>query len=186
MTDLDLYDPDAGEVLVETARDRAISAQTWLLAAADSRDLALTEWQTATVALLRLGGLFSAVRIRRAVVHAAVETDDPELVSGVLANLLDGPVFADQANGNYYVLVPVSTGQRAEWLDRRFEGHAECLGRATFLGVPRTDVTDPEVSFCHWVVPMHGPGDLCSPDNVAVLVTAGRNKLLRETALDVR
>ncbi|MEU3510819.1 hypothetical protein ABZ733_23560 [Streptomyces longwoodensis] len=183
MTDLEPYDQDAGgEVLVETARERAIAAKTWLMLAADNQAQALSEWQYATIALLRLGGLFAAVRVRRDVVHAATETDDPQQVSDILAAVLDGPAFIDQLNGNYYVLVPVSTGERAEWRDRRFAGYGEYLGRDSFLGVPRPDMTDPSRSFCHWVVPMCGPGDLCSPDNVAVLMTAGRNKLLRAEA----
>ncbi|WNZ14952.1 hypothetical protein [Streptomyces sp. 11x1] len=169
----------ASGVLVHAPRDRAFAASTWLLAAAQDASQAQAAWRERDgIALLRCGGLFGAVRISADLVRAAAATENTREVDGFLAEALPGaPVFMDQYAQRYYVLVPVSTGRRPEWLASRRPLRAEFLGRGCFLGVPRPDVTEPESTRCYWCVPMDGPGTLAVPDAVSQLVSVGRSRL---------
>ncbi|WP_245237012.1 hypothetical protein RFN58_35830 [Streptomyces iakyrus] len=164
-------------VLVHTRQERELAVGTWLLLSADSSDQARREWKEGGIALLRCGTLFAAVRMNADLVHAAAGSDDPETVKAYLANVLHGgPVFVDQNSRLYYALMPSSTADRREWVERRHVG-AECLGPDSFLGVPRPDLNDPNEAFSYWAVPMDGPGDLCPVKAVSQLVTYGRDRL---------
>ncbi|WP_019061664.1 hypothetical protein [Streptomyces prunicolor] len=181
MTDLELYDEDdearASGVLVNTRQEREQAVRSWLLLSAQSADRARTEWQIGGVALLRCGALFAAVRMSADLVHAAAGSADAETVNAYLAEVLHGgPVFVDQHSRRYYALVPASTADRPEWRGRRRDG-AECLGRDSYLGVPRPEFNDPLQHFSYWCVPMDGPGDLCPPPEVSRLAAYGRHRL---------
>lgn len=166
---------DAG-VLVHSRKDREFAVGTWLLAAALDLREARAAWKTRNgIALLRCGGLFGAVRLSTGLVRAAAATQNTAEVDAFLAEALHGaPVFMDQFAQWYYVLVPVSTGQRREWRASRLAPAAEFLGGNTFLGVPRPDATEPEGVRSYWCVSMNGPGALAVPDVVSQLVAVGR------------
>ncbi|MDX3067102.1 hypothetical protein PV518_33845 [Streptomyces sp. ND04-05B] len=161
-------------VLVHSRRDRAFASGTWLLAAAQDMAQATAAWAKRNgIALVRCGGIFGAIRIEAALVHAAAGTKDNAEVDAFLVEALNGaPVFMDQHSRWYYVLVPVSTGRRQEWRNGRFAPKAEFLGIDSVLGVPRPDATPEERSY--WCVPMDGPGILAVPDMVSQLVSIGR------------
>lgn len=62
---------------------------------------------------------------------------------------------------------------------------AECLGTNCFIGVPHPGRDNPRNYRCHWVVPMDGPADLCSPYAVTQLLSYGRFRLAAmESAAD--
>lgn len=175
---LDVRTPvEAGAgVLVHSRKDREFAVGTWLLAAAlDGRE-ARAAWERRNgIALLRCGGLFGAVRLSTGLVRAAAGTENTSEVDGFLAEALHGaPVFMDQFAQWYYVLVPVSTGQRREWRTACLAPEAEFLGSNTFLGVPRPDAIEAEGVRSYWCVSMDGPGDLAVPDVVSQLVVVGR------------
>lgn len=175
-----------GGMLVHLRQDREQSARTWLLLSAPSVDIARREWDLARIALLRCGALFAAVRMSVDLVHAAAGTSDGEKVNEYLADVLAGPIFLDQHSARYYALVPASTANRQEWHDRRHAPHAECLGRDSYVGVPRPDLDGPDQHFSHWCVPMSGPGDLCGADAVSQLASYGRHVLAMAGAIDAQ
>ncbi|UDM03257.1 hypothetical protein [Streptomyces longhuiensis] len=164
-----------GSATLHTAEDRALAAEHWLLAAAPKANAARAEWAQSGLAVLRCGGIFTAVRIHADVVYAAVGTDEPAAVGDYLSHVLRGPVFADQSSRRFYALVPASTSRRPVWRNNAVPD-AECLGGNSFLGVPRPGRDDPSEARCHWVVPIDGPGDLCSPHAVRQLIDYGRFK----------
>ncbi|MFE5596686.1 hypothetical protein [Streptomyces sp. NPDC056549] len=157
-------------MLVHSRRDREAAAETWLLLAAADKRQAREEWKTYGVALLRCGGLFSAVRIPAAIVHAAAGTTEREGLVAFLTEALDGPVFFDGSGQHFYALTPHSAARFWKVPD------TECLGSDFYLGVPATSVTEPDpCCAAWWVVPMDGPAALNTPANVALLVQAGRS-----------
>lgn len=172
----------AGVMLVHARQTREAAVRSWLMLSAASYERVRDDWEVSGVALLRCGALFAAVRIEADLIHAAAESDDPRAVNQFLAEALrGGPVFVDQHSRHYYALVPASTPRRPEWQDRRHPG-AECLGRESYLGVPRPEFTNDGWSFSYWCVPMDGPGDLCGPDAVSQLVSYARHRAVLEEA----
>ncbi|MEU8530976.1 MULTISPECIES: hypothetical protein [Streptomyces] len=163
--------PPGPRVLVHTRRDRELAAATWLLLAAPDSTTARYEWNAYGLALLRCGGLFSAVRIPAGLVHAAAGTETREGVATFLTDALaGGAVFHDAGGRQYYALTPASTARMWRLTE------AECLGEDAFLGVPATDLTAPDPRCtAHWVVPMAGPAALCMPGDVARLVLTARD-----------
>ncbi|MCM2388587.1 hypothetical protein [Streptomyces albipurpureus] len=153
-----------------TGAERRLAVAHWLLAAAAEPSRARFEWATYGVALLRCGGLFTAVRIPGALVRAAADTEEPEALAEFLAEALHGgPVFHDPRSRQYYVLTPASTARRWSLQD------ADCLGSNTFLGVPATDRVEPDLSYgAYWVVPMDSPGVLCAGQDAANLADFAR------------
>lgn len=168
-------------VLVHTGSDRRLAIEHWLLSAAPARDRARMEWQEAGVALLRLGTLFSAIRIPQTLVFAIVGRVSYKEADTFLADALDGgPVICDPRQHRYYALVPGSmpekwTAAAADWMHLG----VECLGRETYLGVPRVNAVDlnPTAWASYWSVPMPSAGELCSPLAVARLLAAGKRCL---------
>jgi hypothetical protein len=158
---------------------------TWLLSSADDRAQARAEWDETGLALLRCGGLFTAVRIEADLVHAATGTTESAAVDAYLdAALLGGPVFADRGSGRFYVLVPPSAARRLEWVQGRHPG-ATCLAPGTYLGVPRPDLVGPVPAYpSWWCVQMDGPGALCDADAVSRLCGYARHRLLMAEARD--
>jgi hypothetical protein len=165
-------------VLVHPTADRRLASEHWLLAtlAAPSRARARQEWLQHDVTLLPLGSLFSAVRIPGALIAALAGSAEPARLDEFLCESLEGgPVICDPLFLRYYALVPASmprTWHKA--LDDWRTVEVDCLGRGSYLGVPRPDVVEwarPRASY--WSVPMDSPAALCSPIGVARLVAAG-------------
>lgn len=175
-------------VSVTTAADRRLAVSHWLLSTLDAprRDRARMEWDKHEVALLPLGGLFSAVRIPERVVHAVARTDRPQMVAAFLAVALDeGPVIHDAASRRYYALVPATMPER--WHEAaevwRTEFGVECLGRGTHLGVPEAsrEALDEATRACYWAVRMPSLGVLCAPQAVARMIAAAARRLAPES-----
>ncbi|MEU8834324.1 hypothetical protein [Streptomyces sp900116325] len=162
------------DVLVHTRHERQLAVSHWLLAAAPDMKEARKEWAVGGIALLRCGGIFSAIRVPAEVVHAAAGTEELHQVNAYLsAELMGGPVFVDVASRRYYVLVPASAAHQDVWKSRVVP-EAECLGSGCFLGVPTPSATAPSEARSYWCVPMDSPGELCVPQAVTQLVMTGR------------
>ncbi|WP_274559314.1 hypothetical protein [Streptomyces spiramyceticus] len=129
------------------------------------------EWDTGAPAMLRVGGLFDAVRIPSEVVRAAARSNDWAVIDGFLGEVLDGPVIHDPHRW-FYALVPPRTTEA--WRSP----FARCLGGGAWLGVPRTDRTTLETSDPYWSVPLKSAGDLCSPHAVSELIDLGHRRLV--------
>lgn len=116
------------------------------------------------VAVLPLGILISAVRLTGDLVRAATGTDDPEQIAAELEAKLDGAVIYDR--DVYYALINGHAG-----LVWDMEEDAPCRGDGVYLSVPvlrRTEAPGP-----YWVCRPRWDGDLCRPEAVRELVTAG-------------
>lgn len=153
-----------------TAEYHELAAAHWLLSAHPEPDKALQEWlPECGVVLLPLGALFSAVRIPARLVHAAAGSDNPAVVDEFLTNALyEGPVICDPRGSRYYALV--LNGTARTWRDPR----ATCLGRGTYLVVPRPDAVHPtDHGSPYWSVPMSSAAELCGDYAVGQLVAAG-------------
>ncbi|GAA0905580.1 hypothetical protein [Streptomyces thermoalcalitolerans] len=170
-------------VLVHPAADRRLAVGHWLLAACpdEHRGYARAEWEQQGVALLPLGALFSAVRIPARLVHAVAGRTRPEHVDEFLGQTLEGPVICSPRHQRYYALVPPS--MPVSWhraMDDWRTQDVDCLGRGTYLGVPRPDAVEPRPLDPYWSVPMPSLGILCPPLAVARLIAAGRHRLMGE------
>lgn len=163
--------------IVHPAADRRLASEHWLLSTLPdhARDRARQEWTDYRVAVLPLGTLVSAVRLPARLVLAVA---GGRITSGetdrFLAEALGGgPVICDPQGNRYYALVPAST-------PTTWSAEVDCLGRGSYLGVPRLDVTeyDPRVGM-YWSVPMESAATLCGPLAVARLIAAGWHKLTR-------
>ncbi|MFI1723958.1 hypothetical protein [Streptomyces sp. NPDC020489] len=177
------HGPDTG-VLVHTSADRRLAIEHWLLSTlpGPGRDRARMEWRELGVAMLPLGGLFSAVRLPGRLVQALAATAAPAAVDAFLADALDdGPVICDQHGGSrYYALVPGSVPRT--WRQACEEWRAQdvdVLGRETILGVPAINAVDPTAPelASYWSVPMPSAAMLCRPLLVARLIAAGQHAL---------
>ncbi|WP_274561990.1 hypothetical protein [Streptomyces spiramyceticus] len=140
----------------------------WLARAHKTSSVAAREWASDLVAMLPLGNRFDAVRIRPEVVQAAASSDDWRTISEFLTDVIDGPVIHDPFTW-YYALVPPQTTET--WRSPL----ARCIGRGSWLGVPRTDRRTSYRPY--WAVPMARAGDLCSPIAVAELIHLGHARL---------
>jgi hypothetical protein len=161
------------------ARQPALAAEAWLLAAAADADRARAEWEQHSVALFRCGGQFTAVRISEPLVTAMVGSDTAKDVADRLATALGGAVFAVPRYRCFYALT--AAGQATRWR----EPDAEALAPDTYIGIPALDRVGPAGDFeAYWVVPMSGPGALCEAAAVGELVAAGRSALAKSNAAD--
>ncbi|MFD3848210.1 hypothetical protein ACFWVB_20260 [Streptomyces microflavus] len=166
---------DVTEKGVSPVRERMLAHGDWLLGTVPppTRPLAWTDWETRGTTWLKPGTLFGAVVIRAALVHAALDRDSPVACATALdIRLGGGPVFytddAFQREGSYTVLVPSYAAR--EW---RVGGSLAHPHRA-LLEVPAPGIVKPERALPWWVVPLEGPADLCSPEEVATMVIQGR------------
>ncbi|MET9919432.1 hypothetical protein ABZZ04_20365 [Streptomyces sp. NPDC006435] len=160
---------------MHSSADRRLAATHWLLSAAPDMREARAQWAAEGITLLRCGAVFTAVRIRADIVQAAADAEDPERIDAYLKEVLrGGPVFIDTSSQRYYVLVPASMSRLPQWAGS--VPGAECLGPGCFLGVPNPQRTEPELSRSYWCAPMDGPGALCSPNAVALLVAYGSHR----------
>ncbi|MER6526436.1 hypothetical protein [Streptomyces sp. NPDC001508] len=166
--------------------DRRLAAEHWLLSTLDGprRDWARMEWQQNGVALLPLGTLFSAVRLPGRLVTAAAGPLTPVELDAFLAQEPGGgPVICDPRGLRYYAVVPAS--MPVTWkqeVDDWRTVDVDCLGRGTYLGVPRVDATrlEPHALASYWSVPMASAALLCAPLTVARLIAAGRHRMPQE------
>lgn len=173
--------------VVHLGADRRLATEHWLLStlADQQRDGARLQWQEHHVALLPLGTLFSAVRIPELVVQAVARTDHQGMTAEFLASVLDdGPVICDPTQRWFYALVPASMPARwteaaAVWQE---DLNVACLGRASFLGVPRLDCIglDITTNSSYWTSPMQSAGELCDPMAVARMIAAAARRLSDE------
>jgi hypothetical protein len=131
-----------------------------------------------------LGILFSAVRLPGDLVTAAAGVSRLADVDGFLDEVLDGgPVICDPRGHRYYALVPGSMPGR--WRDAAEEWRTlgvACLGRGTYLGVPKVQAVefDPEGQISYWSVPMPSAAVLCRRLAVARLIAAGKCRMAEE------
>ncbi|MDN3023825.1 hypothetical protein [Streptomyces sp. S.PB5] len=174
-------EPESG-VLVHTHADRQLATEHWLLSTHPAPEKARREWsEPGKVALLPLGTLFSAVRLPGRLVLAVAGTPVPADVDGFLDEVLDGgPVICDMYQHRYYALVPGSMPER--WRQAADDWRplgVDCLGRGTYLGVPKLDAVEhnPRAYASYWSVPMPSAAVLCTPLNVARLIAAGKRAL---------
>ncbi|GHF13630.1 hypothetical protein GCM10014715_81520 [Streptomyces spiralis] len=166
-------------VRVHTAADRRLAVEHWLLAAHPEPKQARAEWAEHGVALLRLGTLFSAVRIPGRLIQAVAATTDPRELDTFLEDALDGgPVISDPGGNRYYALVPASVPRtwRAA-VDDWSTQNVEVLGCGTYLGVPRVDAVEYRPLGTYWSVPMPSAAVLCPPLTVARLIAAAVHQL---------
>ncbi|MCL7379798.1 hypothetical protein [Streptomyces sp. 35G-GA-8] len=117
--------------------------------------------------MLRTGGSYDAVRMPLALVHAAAGSGAEDVVAGVLAKTLEGPVICHPRHW-YYALVPPGTCET--WRS----AEAVVRGPGAWLGIPRPDRTEPTPVTPYWAVPLKQAGKLCDPDAVAELLRVGR------------
>ncbi|MFF3749879.1 hypothetical protein ACFYYH_05355 [Streptomyces sp. NPDC002018] len=148
--------------------ERAI--MRWLLSSTHVPDIARADWADGRPAILRTGGAYDAVRMPRELVLAAVGRTEPDEVNAVLADVLGGPVIC-QPGSWYYALVP--TGTCETWRSPL----AVVRGSGGWLGIPRTDRTEPTAVAAYWAVPVETVGRLCSADAVADLLDAGHRRV---------
>ncbi|WP_039932867.1 hypothetical protein [Streptomyces viridochromogenes] len=167
-------------VLIHPTADRRLTSEHWLLATlpAPSRDRARLEWDQYQVTLLPLGTLFSAVRIPGRLLVALTGIAEGSELDRFLRETLDGgPVICDPYFHRYYALVPASMPRTwHQALDDWRAMDVDCLGRGSYLGVPRVDAVQwTRRRATYWSTPMDSPSTLCSPVEVARLIAAGRH-----------
>ncbi|MDT3724886.1 hypothetical protein ROS62_08280 [Streptomyces sp. DSM 41972] len=167
------------DVRVHLGAHRRLASEHWLLSTLPEYDRARArqEWTDHRIALLPMGTLVSAVRLpARLVLAVAGCRGVCGEVDRFLAEALEGgPVICDPNGRRFYALVPAS--MPATWRAAAEEwqsAEVECLGRNSYLGVPRLDVTEPDVRVgSYWSVPMSSAASLCGPLAVARLIAAG-------------
>ncbi|WP_329221828.1 hypothetical protein OG352_32435 [Streptomyces sp. NBC_01485] len=154
----------------------------WLLSGlpGPGRNRARMEWDKNQATLIPTGTLFAAVKLPGRLMLAAAsqqEAPSPRLDEFLREALVGGtPVICDPRSLTYYALVPA--GLPVMWrraaVAWRYVG-VECLGRTSYVGVPRPDITefDPETRSSYWAVPMIGMGLLGDVAAVARLIAAG-------------
>ncbi|MGI5438349.1 hypothetical protein ACQEV4_13290 [Streptomyces shenzhenensis] len=167
--------------------DRHLATEHWLLSTLDGphHDRARLEWQEHGVALLPLGGLFSAVRLPGRLVEAAAGRPfaSAEVDAFLAETLHGGPVIYDPHGQRYYALVPATmpvTWKHA--VDDWQVVDVDCLGRGTYLGVPRVTATrlEAQARVSYWAVPIASAALMCAPLTVARLIAAGRHRMPEE------
>lgn len=167
--------------LVHPSADRRLAAEHWLLSTLAEPLKGCEEWDAHGVALLPLGGLFSAVRLPgRLVLAVAGERSLPsrDLDAFLGEALEDGPVICDPRHERFYALVPPTMPQT--WHQAADDWRAldvDCLGRGTLLGVPSLAELEPRAFTSYWSVPMSSAAMLCAPLTVARFIAAGRRML---------
>ncbi|MGW4950684.1 hypothetical protein [Streptomyces parvulus] len=182
-------EPEPG-VLVHPMADRQLAVEHWLLSTLKNRDHARWEWQTQGLTLLPLGGLFSAVRLPQRLVLAVASGTGPsaEVDAFLSEAFAGGPVICDPHGRRYYALVPATmpvTWHQA--VDDWRVADVDALGRDTYLGVPRPDLTtfDQHTFASYWSVPMASMATLCAPLSVARLIAAGQHQLAAQDEVEL-
>ncbi|WP_282795047.1 hypothetical protein [Streptomyces sp. CC224B] len=171
-TALDRLDPvPAGRAI--TGRERRAAIQQWLLTSAGSERQAHRQWACGSVAVLRCGQTFDAVRIPVALVEGAAGTDDRQRIAAYLNEaLFGGATFIDEVTKHVYCLVEASAG---DW-DTPDTWY---LGKHHHLGVPRLDAT--RVERTYWLVAPDVPVTLCLLDAVRQMTDFARFRAATRT-----
>ncbi|MEU6989371.1 hypothetical protein ABZ953_01735 [Streptomyces sp. NPDC046465] len=146
------------------------AAFDWLARAQQEPQQVHREWRERGIALLPLGKRFNSVCLPAPIVHAGAGTDDLDVVTRTLAELLRGPVIHNAPQNTYYALV--DKGPTARW---RYPHEAPMLGAGHFLSVPASDLHGP--TGLHWAMRPRIVGDLCPVPAVAALVHIARGAL---------
>ncbi|SOR81184.1 MULTISPECIES: hypothetical protein [Streptomyces] len=172
-------------LLVHPTTDRRLASEHWLLSTLPAllRHRARLEWKQHHVAMMPLGTLFSAVRIPSRLVVALAGSSEADCLDAFLAEALGGgPVISDPRFSRLYALVPARMSATLHQVADTWRAlEVECLGRGSYLGVPRLDAVPREHAFaCYWSVPMDSAAMLCSPLTVARLIAAGKHCLAME------
>ncbi|MDQ0749149.1 hypothetical protein QF034_003380 [Streptomyces africanus] len=172
-------------VLIHPTADRRLATEDWLLATLPPafRDRARWEWQQHRVAMLPLGGLFSALRIPECLLAALSTSTEAGCLNEFLAEALGGgPVICDPRFSRYYALLPASMPATLHQMAEAWRAlDVDCLGHGSYLGVPRLDAVNREQALAsYWSVPMDSAAVLCTPLAVARLIAAGRRCLETE------
>jgi hypothetical protein len=156
--------PDA-----HTTAETQVAVGRWLASSLREPEQAYQEWEHGRVAILRSGIRFDAVRMSEELVHAAAGSTVPGVVSGALAEVLDGPVVCHPGQW-FYALVPPGTCE--VWRS----GVSVARGRGGWVGVPGVDRTVPSPVVPYWSVPVEQVGGLCPPAAVSGLLRVGRER----------
>ncbi|WP_229864348.1 hypothetical protein [Streptomyces djakartensis] len=167
-------------MFIHSTADRRLATEHWLLATLPGplRDRARWEWEQHRVAILPLGGLFSAVRMPERLLTALITSVEVACLDDFLTEVLGGgPVICDPRFARYYALVPASMPATLQQMADTWSAFGvECLGRGSYLGVPRMDAVNQEHGFAsYWSVPMDAAAVLCAPLSVARLIAAARH-----------
>ncbi|GHC90292.1 hypothetical protein [Streptomyces flavofungini] len=143
------------------ALDRG-SIVEWLTMAHPVPRQAASEWANHGIALLPLGERFDAIRVPGRLLHAALGSDQADVVEQALDDWLHGPVICDTRTGSgcYYVLVAP---------DAACEGCGDRLSTGTYLAVPRIGTQVSPVTY--WAVPPQRRGHLCNPAHLEALLS---------------
>jgi hypothetical protein len=141
----------------------------WLTSTTRHPEIAEQDWADGRPAILRTGIIYDAIRMPMELVHAAVWSTVPAVVSGALAEVLDGPVVCHPGQW-YYALVQPGTCE--VWRDPV----SVTRGRGGWLGIPRVDRTEPAPVDPYWSVPVERIDRLCLPAAVAELMRIGRER----------
>jgi hypothetical protein len=138
-------------VFIHSTADRRLATEHWLLATlpAPLRDRARGEWEQHRVAMLPLGGLFSAVRMPERLLTALSTSTEAACLGDFLTEALGGgPVICDPRFSRYYALVPASMPATLHQMADAWRAlEVDCLGRGSYLGVPRLDAVNREHTF---------------------------------------
>ncbi|MET8687954.1 hypothetical protein ABZV77_27465 [Streptomyces sp. NPDC004732] len=145
----------------------------WLARSQAAPHQAHREWAERGIALLPLGKRFNTVCLPARIVYRAVGTEDLDIVTATLAELLNGPVIHNRPQHLYYALIEPSPTMR--WMQKYSE--APMLGAGGFLSVPASDLRGP--TGLYWAVRPRIVGDLCPVQSVAALVHIARSELQR-------
>jgi hypothetical protein len=155
--------------MTHTAPATGTAISRWLMSTTRHREIAEEDWAAGRPAILRTGVLYDAVRMPQELVHAAVGSTVPGVVSGGLAEVIDGPVVCHPGQW-FYALVPLGTCE--VWRS----AVAVARGRGGWLGIPGVDRTVPTSVAPYWAVPVEQIGGLCPSAAVTELLRVGRER----------
>lgn len=153
-----------------TRTDASTDVSRWLTSTTRHPEIAEQDWAAGRPAILRTGIIYDAIRMPQELVHAAVWSTVPNVVSGALAEVLDGPVVCHPGQW-YYALVPPGTCE--VWRS----GVPVARGRGGWLGIPRVDRTEPAPVDPYWAAPVKRIDRLCLPSDVNELLSVGRERV---------
>ncbi|WP_369043520.1 hypothetical protein [Streptomyces sp. Midd1] len=142
---------------------------TWLARSHSVPAEAKKEWEARGAALLTMGERLQAIRLSGRLVHAAVDSDDPDKVKAALEDIVCGPVIRERqtwVGGLYYALISGHAG--VTW---DYEREAPIVGHGVYLVVPAIHRCEPPGPY--WMIPPRFDGDLCRPASVRRLVEMG-------------
>ncbi|MEW2129822.1 hypothetical protein [Streptomyces sp. NPDC005435] len=162
--------PLGGAPYVRSEPDPPEAVISWLSGTHTQPHGVLGNWAKYGSALLPLGGRIAAVRIPAGILHAAVDSDDDQVLATVARDTLRGPLIAGAfaRRRTYWALVPWRP--LTYWPD--FLTSTPYLGPGHYLTVPALTRTSPPIPY--WIAPPRYRYDLCSREHVFNLILRGR------------